>query len=82
MTMTPTVQTEGRITIDPAICNGKPVIRGLRITVETILGFLTAGETPEEILKQYPLLEPEDITACLGFATRLMEHGYTVARAG
>ena len=82
MTMTPTVQTEGRITIDPAICNGKPVIRGLRITVETVLGFLTAGETPEEILKQYPLLEPEDITACLGFATRLMEHGYTVARAG
>ena len=82
MTLAPTVQTDGRITIDPAICNGKPVIRGLRITVETILGFLTAGESAEEILKQFPVLEPEDITACLGFATRLMEHGYTVSKAG
>ena len=79
MTMTPTVQTEGRITIDPAICNGKPVIRGLRITVETVLGFLTAGETPEEILKQYPQLEPGDIKACLEFAARLASYNFSLA---
>ena len=44
----------GRITIDPAICNGKPTIRGKRITVQTILEFLSAGEDREEILRQYP----------------------------
>jgi uncharacterized protein (DUF433 family) len=62
-----------RITIDPDICNGKPVVRGLRITVETILDYLSAGETPEEILRQHPMLEPEDIPACLAFASRLDE---------
>jgi uncharacterized protein (DUF433 family) len=59
-----------RITIEPDICYGKPVVRGLRITVETILDYLGAGETPEEILRQHPMLEPEDIQACLAFASR------------
>jgi len=54
-----------RITIDSNICNGKPTIRGKRITVQTILEFLSAGDTREDILKQYPTLEPEDIDACL-----------------
>lgn len=67
-----------RITIDPHLCNGKPVIRGLRITVESILDYLSAGETPEEILRQHPMLEPEDIPACLAFASRLMAHKYSV----
>jgi uncharacterized protein (DUF433 family) len=67
-----------RITIDPDVCNGRPVVRGLRITVETILGYLGAGETPEEILRQHPMLEPEDISACLAFASRLMSHKYSV----
>jgi uncharacterized protein (DUF433 family) len=67
-----------RITIDPDVCNGRPVVRGLRITVETILGYLGAGETAEEILRQHPMLEPEDITACLAFASRLMSHKYSV----
>ncbi len=57
-----------RITIDEKICNGKPTIRGKRITVQTILEFLTAGESFEEILNQYPTLEREDISACLEFA--------------
>ena len=61
-----------RITIDPDVCNGKPVIRGLRITVESILDYLSAGETPEEIIQQHPMLEPADIPACLAFASRLM----------
>jgi uncharacterized protein (DUF433 family) len=70
-----------RITIDPDICNGKPVIRNLRITVDSVLGYLSAGETREEILRQYPMLEPEDITACLAFASRLMGHGYSVKQS-
>lgn len=67
-----------RITIDEKLCNGKPTIRGKRITVQTVLEFLSAGESHEEILKQYPSLEPEDITACLQFATALMSRHYTI----
>jgi len=62
-----------RITIGPDICNGKPVVRGLRITVESILDYLSAGETPDEILRQHPMLEPEDIPACLAFADERIE---------
>jgi uncharacterized protein (DUF433 family) len=57
-----------RITVDRDVCNGKPVARGLRITVETILGYLSAGETPEEVLRQHPMLEAKDIQACLAFS--------------
>jgi uncharacterized protein (DUF433 family) len=56
-----------RITVDEKICNGKPTIRGKRITVQTVLEFLSAGESVEEILNQYPSLEREDIAACLKF---------------
>jgi uncharacterized protein (DUF433 family) len=71
---------EERITIDPAVCNGKPTIRGRRITVQTVLEFLSAGESRAEILRQYPSLEPEDIDACLAFATRLMSHSYVIKK--
>ena len=54
-----------RITIDPAICHGKPTVRGLRYPVETILELLSAGMTHEEILADYPDLEREDILAVL-----------------
>jgi uncharacterized protein (DUF433 family) len=70
----------GRITIDPDICNGKPTIRGKRITVQTILEFLSAGEDREEILRQYPSLEEADIDACLAFAAELMGHSYIIKR--
>lgn len=66
-----------RITIDPAICNGKPVIRGKRIAPQTILEYLAAGESRENILKQYPTLEAEDINAVLLFAAEMMENNYT-----
>lgn len=66
-----------RITIDEKILNGKPAIRGKRIAVQTILEFLSAGENETEILKQYPSLEKEDITACLRFASKLMHRNYT-----
>lgn len=67
-----------RITIDPAVLNGKPTIRGKRISVQTILEFLGAGDTKEDILRQYPTLEPEDIDACLRFAADLMSHNFHV----
>ncbi len=67
-----------RITIDSNVCNGKPVIRGKRITVQTILEFLSAGDSQEEILKQYPTLEERDIQACIRFAASLMNHQYSI----
>ncbi|MBK8722842.1 MAG: DUF433 domain-containing protein [Saprospiraceae bacterium] len=66
-----------RITIDNNICNGKPIIRGKRITVQTILEFLSAGDSKEEILNQYPSLVSEDIDACLRYAAILMSHQYS-----
>ncbi|BAS29288.1 DUF433 domain-containing protein [Limnochorda pilosa] len=59
-----------RIVVDPGIFGGKPIIRGLRVAVEHILGMLAAGETSERIVKEYPFLEREDIQACLLFAHR------------
>lgn len=67
-----------RITIDDRICNGKPTIRGTRLTVNTILEFLSSGETREELLYQYPTLENEDIDACLKFAADLMKRNFTI----
>ena len=62
-----------RITVDPDICHGKPCIRGLRYPVEMILGLLSSGMSPEEILADYEDLEREDILAALSFATRLSQ---------
>ena len=67
-----------RITIDEKICNGKPTIRGKRITVQTILEFLSAGEKEEELLKQFPSLEADDIKACLRFASELMGNHFII----
>lgn len=59
-----------RITRDPYIFGGKPIIRGKRLAVEHVLADLSAGETSEAILMNFPFLEPEDIQACLLFAAR------------
>ncbi len=59
-----------RVTVDPAIFGGKPIIRGMRIAVEHLLGMLAAGDTPERLLQEYPFLEPADIQACLAYAHR------------
>jgi uncharacterized protein (DUF433 family) len=63
-----------RITINPAIFGGKPIIRGRRLAVEHILSMLAAGDTPEVLLEGYPWLEREDIQACLVYARRLIGH--------
>jgi uncharacterized protein (DUF433 family) len=62
-----------RITLDPAVMGGKACIRGLRVTVGTILGLLAAQRTPEEILKAYPYLEREDIQAAIAYAAWRLE---------
>ncbi len=59
-----------RITVNPAIFGGKPIIRGMRIAVEHILGMLAAGDSPETLLAEYPFLEPADIQACIAYAHR------------
>jgi uncharacterized protein (DUF433 family) len=56
------------ITIEPRKCGGKPCIRGLRITVYDVLEYLASGMSPEDIVRDFPDLTPEDIRACLAFA--------------
>jgi len=57
-----------RITLNPAVMGGKPCIRGMRVTVGTIVGLLAAGRTRDEILQAYPYLEAADIQAALAYA--------------
>ena len=61
-----------RITVNPKIFGGKPIIRGRRLAVEHVLGMLAAGDTPETICEGYSWLEPEDIQACLLYAQRVV----------
>ena len=63
-----------RITIDPDRLHGRPCIRGLRITVADILALLSAGQSRETILQEYPYLENADIGAVLAFAARQADH--------
>jgi uncharacterized protein (DUF433 family) len=69
-----------RITRDPNICHGKPVIRGLRYPVSTLLELLASGLTPEEILQDYPDLEMDDLRAALLYAARLSEVKHMATR--
>lgn len=57
-----------RITIDPQVMGGKPCVRGLRVTVGTIVGLVAAGRSRDEILKLYPYLEEQDIAEALSYA--------------
>ena len=63
-----------RVTIDPALCGGRPCLRGLRIRVKDVLDLLAAGASREEILNDYPFLEAGDITAALEYAARQTDH--------
>ena len=57
-----------RISLDPAVCHGKPVVRGTRVLVANVVGAVAAGQSPREILQDYPALTEADIRACLEFA--------------
>jgi len=59
-----------RITFNPAVFGGKPIVRGHRLAVEHVIGMLAAGSTQQELLAGYDWLEPEDIRACLAYARR------------
>jgi uncharacterized protein (DUF433 family) len=65
---------EERITMDPRIMVGKPVIRGTRIPVELIVRMLAQGIPSKDILKEYPRLQPEDISAALAYAAQVLAH--------
>ena len=68
----PAVEAEllERITLNPAIFGGKPIVRGRRLAVEHVLGMLAAGDTTDSIPRAYSWLEPEDVEACVAFARR------------
>ncbi len=65
-----------RITTDPGIFGGKPIIRGRRLAVEHVLGMMAAGDSADDLLQNYPWLEKEDIYACLEYAHRIVGHEY------
>jgi uncharacterized protein (DUF433 family) len=65
-------QLLARITVDPAICHGKPCIRGLRYPVESILEYLAGGDSVERILAEFPDLERKDVLACLEFSRKIL----------
>ena len=67
------MKTLDRITFDPQVMGGKACIRGLRVTVGTIVGLIAAGRTRDEILKLYPYLEPKDIDQALAYAAWRVE---------
>ncbi len=68
-----------RIIIDPAICNGRPVVKGTRITAQTVMEFLAAGDSVEDVLEEYPSLTRKDVLACMEWASRLMGNHFQIA---
>jgi uncharacterized protein (DUF433 family) len=69
-----------RISIDPDVCNGRPVVRGTRIAVQTVLEFLAAGDSVEDVLEEYPSLSLADVQACLDYASRVMGNHFSVVQ--
>jgi uncharacterized protein (DUF433 family) len=70
-----------RIELNPEVCNGRPVIRGTRITVDTVLGYLGAGDSVEDVLEALPRLLREDVLACIDYARRLSSARSTIQLA-
>jgi uncharacterized protein (DUF433 family) len=68
-----------RITVDAEQCGGRPCVRGMRIRVTDVLDLLAAGLSRQEVLEELPDLEPDDITACLRFASRRLDHPIVAA---
>ncbi|MCL4742105.1 MAG: DUF433 domain-containing protein [Phycisphaerales bacterium] len=68
-----------RITMDAALCGGRPCVRGMRIRVSDVIDLLAAGLTPAQVVEELPDLEPDDVRACLVFASRRLNHPTLVA---
>ncbi len=71
---------EPRIAINPEICNGRPTVSGTRITVQTILEFLGADDSIDDVLDEYPSLTKEDILVCLRYSSQLMGNQFTLEK--
>jgi uncharacterized protein (DUF433 family) len=69
-----------RIEVSPDVCNGKPVIKGTRIAVQTILEFLGAGDTRKDVLAAYPSLTREDVLAALQYTSKLLSHSFSIVK--
>lgn len=67
-----------RIVVHPDICNGQPTIESTRIAVRTVLEFLSAGDSIDDLLLEYPTLTRDDVLACLEYSARLLKHHYSV----
>jgi len=68
-----------RITMTPGLCGGRPCVRGMRIRVADVLDLLAVGLTPQQVVAELPDLEPDDIRACILFASRRLNHPTLVA---
>ena len=73
------MEATDRIEVNPAICSGKPVIRGTRIMVRNILGMVAGGYSIEKILSSYPGLGREDVVAALEYAARVIDEDQVIA---
>lgn len=74
------MDTEGRITVDPRVCSGKPTIRGTRIMVRNVLGMVAGGYTVDRILAAYPELTREDVSAALNYASQVIDEEKVIPR--
>ena len=72
--MSETVELMDRITVNPQQCGGRPCVRAMRIRVIDVLDLLAAGLSPEQVVEELPDLEAADISACLRFASRRLDH--------
>lgn len=79
--MNESTQLSKRITLNPNQCGGHPCIRGMRIRVKDVLDMLAGGASQQEILQDYPYLEPDDIRACLEYAAMQLNHAVVVDRS-
>ena len=70
-----------RMSIKPGFCNGRPVVRGTRISVQTVLEFLAAGDSVEDVLGEYPKPTRADVQACLDYASRVAGNHFSLVRA-
>ena len=73
--------SESRIIVDPNVCSGKPCIRGTRILVKNILGMIAGGYDMTQVLKEYPELSREDVSAALEYATQVLDDEKVIQRA-
>ncbi len=73
-------ELEENIIIMPDVCGGKPVVRGTRITAQSVLEMLAAGDPIEEVLAAYPSLTRDDVLACLRYSSRLMSNHFVLQR--